>query len=790
MAKNNKKTPSEADYGGRLVKVLSSIFPTFEKVEIQQEESFSINVGRRNIVITKDLPSLDNDKAKVYAIYDILLSIGDKNVILLELKKEDAQIKPEHIDQALSYGRLIHPMPPITVIAGKNVLIYDTFTREQLEGVEINEMLVNSLLEKSSDLAKADLDEAIALLLNRDPKVFSSVINAISEENFSELIGGIGDFQKPISKGFLIDRVVAHQIYEASDSQNLIGLRGAAFSGKTNILFNVFQKHKTENTAILYLDLEDLQYSIFRKLANAFSQELNFHVNEDKVLEWLNISIRKMKGFKLLFLFDNYNDDLSETIKSNIRELIDLTKSTKHCVIFSIDEINYERISKKPHRNYKTLFGGAFLLKIKNLDVREFHGACELLDEKFKASIQLGGEISKEYRVPRIIRFIANIASQIRLEDKEGKFLMFPSIPNIKLIYDVSGSLLSSALGREQRKLLKKLSKLYITYEFTWKDKNPLKLLTMAEGVLPTTLVKADLSFDEFNELVESGLVVESYVNDTFSFLVPKTPELVSYYGIEQIAVALISVRRQIDKLEEIATLFIRLCNHFQYSDIVGAGVLNVILSQNGQGLFIDLVNELLRHSYEKMEVEDGIKVKMFIPEHGYIHLDLDDIPKEERGYMLNDNLPYLILSQLLAEPLEIKNKDGAVSYDSHIKLLYRVGSYEGLLCRTEFSELNEMTEFLTHDIKDIGTIVCHKMGVIEPIIQSIASSFLKIPDEIERLYEKAIEDKNFLLLWRIYMALASFKFSAESDLAQRVNQFLNKFKSVYPEILRELLHD
>jgi len=494
MTKNKIKAPSEADYEGRFRRVLMEIFPTWEKVKVIQQQTFSINVGRRNIKIENKLPDLDKENARVYASYDILLTVNDKNAILLELKKEDAKIKQEHIDQGLSYGRLIHPMPPITVIAGKDIRIYDTFTREEIEKDIIDSDFINSLIIKSAELAEEDLNEAIGVLMNRNPKVFSSVINATSEQNFNFLVGNVTDLKKPISKNFKIKRKITDRIYQSSSSQNLIGLIGSAFSGKTNTFHSIYKDYKNDNTAIFYLDLEELQYPIFKKIAHFFTQELDFYINEDKVLEWLNITIRRMENFKLIFLFDNYNDDLPDKIKSNFQELIDLTHGTKHSVIFSIDEINYNRITKKKHRNYQTFLSKAEKFNMKVLDTDEYYEMQKLLFDKFKTSIQYGGHVTKEYRIPRVIRLLANLLANLLEKDKvkvpKNQFSLLPSIPNIQLLNSLCEIFFISTLKDEKRQILRKLAELYVDHELSKLNHNSLKLATISEGALPKKLLE------------------------------------------------------------------------------------------------------------------------------------------------------------------------------------------------------------------------------------------------------------------------------------------------------------
>lgn len=53
---------------------------------------------------------------------------------------------------------------------------------------------------------------------------------------------------------------------------------------------------------------------------------------------------------------------------------------------------------------------------------------------------------------------------------------------------------------------------------------------------------------------------------------------------------------------------------------------------------------------------------------------------------------------------------------------------------------------------------------------------FFRIPDEIEHLYERAFEEENFALLWRINLALREITNHPNDILAEKAKVFTDRF--------------
>lgn len=74
---------NEATLKARIDRILTSDFPTSKTVKAEHQKSFSIKFGHQKVTV--DLKESSAKSAK--AIFDILLTADNQNIILLDLKK-------------------------------------------------------------------------------------------------------------------------------------------------------------------------------------------------------------------------------------------------------------------------------------------------------------------------------------------------------------------------------------------------------------------------------------------------------------------------------------------------------------------------------------------------------------------------------------------------------------------------------------------------------------------------------------------------------------------------------
>lgn len=769
MAKN------EATLEARLDRVLTTVFPTFREVKVDHQKSFSIKFGHHDVKVDLKEPSTYPSRA----ILDILLTIGGKNIILLELKKEGLALTDDDVSQGISYARLVHPMPPLTLISnGTDNQFYNTYTKEKIDATTVDLDFIQRLTDNSFLLATKDFKEAVNLLLNREPELFSKIINQITETKFQRLFGDIDDFKKPICNDFIIERQNTDKIMSLfSAGASLVGIIGSAFTGKTNLLYQFFSKVKSEKNFLLYLDCNDHNYSIFQQLANHFTQNAKISITKDKIREWLINSLTDLPEGKFYLLLDNFNSDIPETIKSEIIELIDIFKGVNHHTLYTLDEFNYKRVAYVENRQYKTIIGEqSKLIRLDELNDDEYNAANKFLFEEYRIVIEHGGHYTPEYREPRILRHLVSLYLGEGEIDK-GKFTKIDAVPNLNLLNAISAN---KTYTKQIHDLYQKITFCFFAEKELRKKDADLSIMASGSGAITTDTFKKFFP-DDFETQIKSSVVVFREIRNGMTIIYPKFQELIAKHSIPIIGKLIIQESSLGKSIEELCTLLIDTVTPIPYCDIAATGVLMEIARKNEVDLFSELVQQLLKIPPRFEKVEGGTKILMYSEGVGHVQINFKDDMDE--GGFIADFLPYAILSQIAAYPLSLVDNEKYSVYAFHLYLMYEVGSSKEFLRRADVRSLRNMKPLESFEWEGVGHLISGHEGIIEPIVQSIQKCFLSIPEEIKRLYERGFEENNINLLYRIYLALRTMIGYTDpvlegmaKDYVKRFNKYFNGF--------------
>ena len=767
---------NEATLEARLDRVLATVFPTFREVNVEHQKSFSITFGHHQVEVDLKEPS----RYPARAILDVLLTISGKNIILLELKREDLALTEDDVAQGISYARLIHPMPPLTLISnGTDNWFYNTYSKERLEATSVDLEFIQRITDNSFLLATKDFKEAVNLLLNRDPELFSKIINQITETKFQRLLGDIDDFKKPICADFIIDRQCIDKVTSLfSEGSALVGVIGSAFSGKTNLLYQFFLKVKSEKNFILYLDCNDHNYSIFQQLANRFTQNAKISITKDKIREWLINSLSDLPDGKFYLLVDNFNSDIPEIIKSEIIELIDIFNGVNHHTLYTIDEFNYKKVAYLENRQYTTIIGEqSKLIQLDELNDDEYNAFNRLLLDKYRIKIEHGGHYTPEYREPRILRHLVSLYCG---KVDERKFVKIDAVPNLNLLYAISEN---RTYTTKINDLYKKIAICFFAEKELRKEDADLKIMASGSGAITANTFRKFFP-DDFEALIKSSVVVLREIRNGMTIIYPKFQELIAKQSIPIISKLLIQEKEQGKSIEELCKLLIDTVTPIPYCDIAATGVLMEIAEEKEVELFSDLIQQLLKIPPRLERVEGGTKVLMYLEGTGHVQVNFEDDMDE--GGFVTDFLPYAILSQIAAYPLGLVGEEGYSVYAFHLSLMHEVGSSKEFLRRADVRSLQNMKPLEQIELKDVGTFISGHEGVIEPIVQSIQKCFISIPEEIEKLYERGFQENNINLLYRIYLALRSMTNLTDPKLADMAERFLERFDEYFDAFMAD----
>ena len=775
---NKKNKINEATLEARISRVLKEVFPTFKEVNVIHQKSFSIKFGHHEVSVNLKEPS----KYPSRAILDILLTVDGENVMLLELKKEGHSLTSEDVDQGISYARLTHPITPITLISnGTNNLFYNTYTKEKLDKTEVDLEFIQNLTNSSFNLALNDFKNAIDLLLNREYDLFSQIINQISETRFNQQSGMLYEFSKPICHDFRISREVMQKIQSHfSKKAPLVGIIGSAFSGKTNLLYQFFEAAKSNTSFLLYMDCKDYNYSILQQLANQFTKITKNLISKDKIREWLINALNTNNEAKFYLLLDNFNNEIPEEIKNEIIELVDIFSGINHYTLYTTDEFNYKQIAFVKNRQYKTLIGEkSKIVKLDELNDKEYEVVRDYLFKKYSIVIDHGGHYTPEYREPRILRHLTYVYHD---NIEKGQHVKIIAVPDLAHLHALSQNKIYS---KEVHDLYRKIAFCFLMEQGVRKKDLDFSIVAMGSGAITNNSFKKYFP-EELEKLIQSSFVVLRQLRNGITVIYPTIPELIANYSIRPIAGALIKMKGEGKEFKDICRNLIEIITPVPYCDIVATGVLMEIANQNRIELFSALVQELIQIPPSFGKVKDGTTTLMYSKDIGHIQIDFN-ADMEEGGFVSNF-LPYAILSQLAGYPLSLAHNEEYSQFAFHQYLLYTVGSNKKFLRRADARSLKNMKPLSGYDWDGIGYIVSGKEGIVEPIVQSIQKCFIQIPEEITILYNRAFEEKNFALLWRIYLALRTMVDYSDRKLSDHAKRFLDIFNDYFKNFMAEFL--
>lgn len=768
---------NEATLEARIDNILKSIFPTFQDVNVIHQKSFSIKFGHHNVSIDLEKPS--NYPAR--SIFDILLTIGDRNIILLELKKEGLILTPDDVCQGISYARLISQMPPITLITnGVDIQMYNSYTKEKLVQSELDINIINSIAHSAFNLALNDYKEAVDILLNRDNSIFSKVINQITENKFVQLSGKINDFSKSICDDFQIERELIIDIEKRiAESATLVGIVGQSFSGKTTLLYQFFKKIKSNDDFLLYIDCYDHNYSILQQLANHFTKSSKILISKGKIREWLINSLSYNIEAKFYLLVDNFNNEIPEEIKNEIIELIDIFSGVNQHTLYTIDEFNYKKIAYVENRRYKTIIGEqSKLLFIEELNDIEYRKANRLMLENFKVSIEHGGHFTPEYRDPKVIRHLISLYQE---NIPEGQYVQILAVPDLDYLNSFAQN---KHYTKSIHLLYKKLVICFFDESSLRKNNADLNIIASGTGTICIDTFKK-LYPNDLNSLIKSSTIVVRELPNGLMVVVPKISELIAFHSID-IITKIIDKESSTHDYKSICEKLIDLVEPIPYCDIVAAGVLMSFGNETYVELFSELTQELLKTPPRFEMISNGTKALTYIEGIGHLHLNFE-VDMDEGGFIV-DYLPFAILSQIAGFPLGLINNEEYSTYAFHLVLLTKLGSNENFIRRADARSLKNMKSFESIELDGIGTFVSGHEGIIEPIVQSILKCFRQIPDEIETLCDNAFSNNNMHLIWRIYLALRTMINYSDEKLSNRAAKFIERFNKYFKDSMCDYL--
>lgn len=754
---------NEATFEAMAHKAIESIFPNFSRLEITHQVIFTVKLGHENVEVKPNIrrPRLD-----------ILIKHKERNLAVLELKKPTITLTDDDRKQGLSYARLLEQMPPLVIVSnGKKTLFYETISGEPLAITNPDIEQLEKLFTQVLEIAARKKDEAIQILLGKDPLIWKHVIDDFNQKSISNHIGNLDTLYLPISESLHLPRKSTERLIDYVGNNPVIALTGAPLVGKTNVLYEFCYLKNTPFVPI-YINAEDCPYGIFQYLANHFTKHFFSATSTDEVRQWfLNCIVGNPRtDGKTVLIVDGVRHYDDKIIKE-INELIDFCSFSKSfSLVIGCDSSNFNLMTQVSGRPGKTLFGKkALKLEVDNLNDLEFENTRNYLMEHWSIDFQNGAKYSRELRAPRIIRMILSQLPSVREKNTQlviSSFLPFNALNSVLQGFSNDIRFIDDMVKLVNVSMFQDL-------------KSPLEVMvTYGRGFVTYEKAESILGEQRIERLLHQGHIERFVDKEQNRYIAPKSPELLAASAVE-------ALFREVKTMEydEAIELVLNLCERLPYSDLIAANVF-VRLSSEDKFPLHKLIVQLANNPPRIEKIRNDFNGALYFDQTGLVN-----IPKEllnespEEGKVISNIFPWLVLSQLATKPLiaEYPEDPGHV----YREIIKTVGSYRNILRRYDpIAHPENVMGYLAHTLLDKdgveGEVLCGEVGIIEPITYAMMSGFSTLPDELLEICKYAVKEKDPFLKHRLHNAAKSMIGVTDEKIEDTIKQAFKILNNVH----------
>ncbi|MFO7971501.1 MAG: type I restriction enzyme HsdR N-terminal domain-containing protein, partial [Desulfobacterales bacterium] len=496
------------------------------RLKITHQKYLPLRVGHRT-----DIKTGGAKQAVATGRLDILISFENKPLAVLEIKEPGKPLTKDDRDQGLSYAKLLLPQASLVIVSnGEDAEFYQTFDGEVWNPSNKDENAVHALFSHALSSAADELEEAIRLLMGKQPSIWKSLFQKYTEAAIYQLAGEVDQYSHPLTMDFVIKRSVVSEIANSiTDGDTLLALIGPPLSGKTNVLSQVCMTADMENLVPIYIDAQNTSYGIFQHIANQFTRELYVQVQPSEIRHWIFNSIQSISGH-LAIIIDGWTAGISGTLKEDVEELINfLQPDLPISVLLCMDDTAFQEIKNTPGRPTCSAIGrNAKVIQLNPLDDNEFESVCRLFYDKFQTGFHHGAQYNLDYRIPRLLRLIANTVNRDESEAFVNKdytqIKVFPSITNF-LIFGSWDQYISHP---EIAGFFQDLARAYILDRDNRIDDPALSIMSHGKGHIVRETAEKVIGIEKLNTMRAQGHIGIVRGPNGKVLILPKIPEFLA----------------------------------------------------------------------------------------------------------------------------------------------------------------------------------------------------------------------------------------------------------------------
>lgn len=744
-------SPTETDLEAEIRAAIKRAFPLLPEASIRHQIQFQFKFGHAVIKVDGSKPT----SAKARA--DVVLYFGDRPLAVLELKRESELLHSDDGQQGLSYARALNPSPPLVVVTnGSETRYLETHTGAPWVASGKDELAFNTLMDSATKAAKTDLKIAVQTLMGTNPSFWVQAVRQASKSNMDELTGEIEDTDKPFCRNLLIPRRATSEVLRSLvEGRKLILLEGSSLVGKSNVLREICElTERADTSAVLYIET-GTGSSILQSLADALEDHLNWPVTAAEARFWLK-QISDSDGPDLILAIDGLNND-DRDVRREIEDLSSTKFGAKLKLVVALDPSVAKRIVSTKGRNTSPIGNRAVRVDVVPLDDQEFDNAVLALLGNRLAFLQ-GANYTPEYRFPWVLRNVA--AANLPGLEGEAEDVSLALLPMLstELIQYARNRFSDLPLQRNFARLAQAMIE---------EVKDPSRHAALATECNRTFAIRRTTLLQSFSPAELDALCEEGYLKEA----IHQTAEEEICY-VRQPALLASELARVLkkgilargnDEPADTALWLTNAASSLPLGEVIAA---HALLESAGeeQGIPVGVISTLLTTNPHAKNIAPGSVIAGNIPEVGYVkfkvvgdttieilsngrpqRLELE----EPVGQLYVDYAPWHILSNVFGSPTVILTGDGKLDGVQGAILLQIASSEIPLPPSTAFHRPLPMRK-----LPDGNPIVCHSVGMVEQITQSLFIYLKQDLSESRAWVDRALTRDSGALLSRLYIAL------------------------------------
>ncbi|RKI37302.1 hypothetical protein D7Y27_25935 [Corallococcus sp. AB004] len=763
LSDNEKKavdgTPilTEAELEARVRQALERVFPHLREQlggTIQHQLTFSVRLGHH----VHEVDSRTQARTARGRL-DILVTWNGKPWGVLELKAPSVPLDKDDERQGLSYARLVEPPAPLVVITnGDETRVLQVWDGSPLQD-DANGAAshLEALLKRMAQAAAHDRDEAVKALLGGPTGLWADVLREFSFQALrnQSAPGPHTPVEVPRPK-------LAQAVIGAVKVSSLTVLTGPPLSGKTTLLRQIAESSALHNIVPLYVDgaheggaspIEVLSAVLAKALFTSFSRE--------ELLPWLLQNIQPGDKRRLLFMVDRMPVEDRAGHLRDLQILRAAGNTAASSVLLAVEDAVWQQLSIQAGRAAPSALAmDARVLATPPLTDDEFDVARDLA-RKRGIEFTPGAERNAEFRLPRILAL--TLASAHPGEPPPPGVLHLISAVRGPEVLEMAWS----TYARPDPGLVEDYRTLARAFLIDLQRGAPQSIRDSLRrffaggfGAIRTETAAAQLGEDRIHRMMRTGHLVRVVGPSDSTYFLPRVPELVAAAAARELREQLLTHLEQ-GKAEEAYEL-VKSSVAMPMGDIVAADSLLLAFEEDHelvfQELFLRLLNDVPEEEGSPLNEGDRIAI---LTRRGVLDISVTKEMANDGRFVPNAHA-FIVAAHVLSALIQTSQFNPQALAD----ILEHLAGYPNVLRRPE-DVFEQVRPLSVHKIANVGDVVCHKEGIVEPPTQLLIHALYEAPEAVRLLIPKLGSDRAQLpLVTRLSAAAGIVINSSDSEAA------------------------